>query len=523
MMSISLDVLALTMAAFATAAVSSLLITPFVIRISVARGLLDFPGGRRIHTRAVPTLGGTAVLVGMLSGLAILWLIGTSAGWSPRTSYTFNSADMRFLAGLLLGGGALFVTGFVDDLVMLRPGSKLLMQTLAALALYNLGFRIDAVTLTPGVQLAFGWLSFPVTVAWIIGITNAFNLIDGLDGLASGIAIIALITSAMASVLIGYPPGVMLCGCLAGALLGFLRHNFSPARIFLGNSGSLLVGVSLAALTVKSASGAAGPLLIVVPLFAMAVPILDTTISIARRWLRGVPISSPDSRHIHHQLLALGLSHRGVAMVLCLAAALIALVGVTLPFVSPPVGVWIAAAGGALGLLILPDAFRRLHYHEFEETGSAVVSGVRKARRAIRDRIGARDTADQIGQIREIGEVSRLLESNAARFEFLHMEICRESAAVQRDGDATRLGAWKLDYPVYMQEGNGDPIVLRVWCRKEGGFRPYGAERVARIVGPALEDWLKVHAWVDLGRADSALDEADGTDGRVIRLGITPR
>src|SRR5690606_28021343 len=155
-----------------------------------------------------------------------------------------------------------------------------------------------------------GWMALPVTLLWIVGVTNAFNLIDGLDGLATGIALVALGTTAIAAVLLGNPEVLVVCLALTGALIGFLRYNFNPARIFLGDSGSLFIGFLLAVLSVHGSMKSATAVLILVPLSALALPLLDTFLAIGRRRLRGGPLSRADSRHIHHPLLAIEFTHR---------------------------------------------------------------------------------------------------------------------------------------------------------------------------------------------------------------------
>jgi len=497
--------------ATAAAGVTSLLVTPLVMRFALARNLLDVPGDRRVHVAAVPSLGGVAVFSGLLGGLLVFW--GTAPG------STFSPEEGRFVFGLLAGGACLFLAGVVDDVVGLRPAAKVGVQILAALAVYHFGFRIEVLAFGTDMSVSLGWLGLPLTVFWIVGVTNAFNLIDGLDGLATGIALVALATITLVGGMLGSSPVVVAAACLAGALLGFVRYNVNPAKIFLGDSGSLFIGFMLAVVSVQGARRGDGAVLALVPLFALALPLLDTSLAVARRWLRGTPISAPDRRHVHHRLLAVGLNQRQAVLVMWSASLSLAFLGVCLAFAPPPMAVWVGVAGGGGVLLLLLVALRSLRYHEFEETGSALVSALRKGRRAVRDRIQARDTAEWISTASDLTEINTTLASNASRFEFLHMEICPESAGGRR-GENLRVGAWKLDYPVTNGLGGHDPLVLRIWCRREGSFRPYGAERVARIIGPPLEEWLRdrpLIAILDLGQPPPAPPPLDPVEPRVLR------
>ena len=339
-----------------------------------------------------------------------------------------------------------------------------------------------------------GWLSLPLTLLWIVGVTNAFNLIDGLDGLATGIALVALGTTLTVAFVLGNVEVVVVCVALLGALLGFLRYNFNPARIFLGDSGSLFIGFMLAVLSVYGSMKSATAVLVTIPLFALAVPLLDTTLAILRRWLRGVPLSQADGRHIHHRLLALGMTHRHAVILLHASAAILAVLGLSLVFAPPPAIVSVAAAGGGVMLFLLLYSLHRLQYHEFVEAGAVVASGLFRMRRVIRDQIYAQDVAQVIERAETVEQIAAILEDHAPTFGFLHMEMCRETAAGSRplvlfNGHAAR--AWKLDYPVTPHDFvDGEDYVLRIWCNPQVGPHLYGAERVARVLAPVIEDWI---------------------------------
>ncbi|HEX2092503.1 MAG TPA: MraY family glycosyltransferase [Longimicrobiaceae bacterium] len=475
-------------AIFVVALLTGAILTPLVIRTAIAWEMLDPPHeDRRVHTEPIPRVGGVAVFVAMGVGLllsALAALFGIEVLNGPRS----------FFYGVLFGGGIIFATGLVDDVRGLRPGAKLAAQLVAASVAYAYGFRIEILGVG-STELTLGWFSLPLTILWIVGVTNAFNLIDGLDGLATGIALVALLTTLTVSLALGNVEVSLLSVALLGALFGFLRYNFNPARIFLGDSGSLFIGFMLAVLSVYGSQKSATAILAVVPVFALAIPLLDTTLAILRRWLRGVPLSQADGRHIHHRLLALGLTHRNAVIVLYVAASVLAMLGLSFVFAPPPAVMSVAAAGAGVTLFLLVYGLRRLQYHEFVEAGSVLASGLLRVRRIIRDQICAQDLGQVVRLAETLEEVNAILEDNASAFGFLHMEVCRESAVGSRplvlfDGHAAR--AWKLDYPVTWHDFvEGDDYVLRIWCNPRTGSQLYGAERVAQIVAPVIEEWME--------------------------------
>jgi UDP-GlcNAc:undecaprenyl-phosphate/decaprenyl-phosphate GlcNAc-1-phosphate transferase len=468
------------------AGIASLLITPMLIRMAIRFRLTDSPGGRRIHSQPVPRLGGVAVFLALLIAMTAVMGFEDVAG-------RLTVQEARFFVGLLLGGGLLLGLGIFDDLRGAGPVVKLAVQCTAALLVVHLGVRVEVLSLGGDLDLRLGWLAVPVTVFWVVGVTNAFNLIDGLDGLATGIALVALATTTAMAVAMGRWEVALVSTALFGALLGFLYFNFNPARIFLGDSGSMFVGFMLGVLSVSGSMKSATAVLVIVPLFALALPILDTSLSMVRRWLRGVPISRADARHIHHQLLALGLTQRSVALAMYALAVCLAAVGLTIAFSPPALLAWISAAGGALCLGMILVGMRSLRYHEFFEAGGALVSAARKWRSVIRDRIHARDVATLIAGAGSLEEIQAILTDAAPDFRFAHLEVCEDLAPeppfLRVAAEARRV--WNLEYPLHTA-AEFHPVrrVLRVWCWVERGSRPYGAERVASILAPAINGWI---------------------------------
>ncbi len=310
--------------ALTLAFVVALLTTPAVIVLAHRYGWLDVPTDpRKIHRRPVPRLGGVAVVLAFaapLLGLAV---------YSNRVSDILY-ADLAKVGSFLVGGFAIVLLGVWDDLKGADARLKLTVQSLVALIVWSAGIRIELLGLPFDTQLELAWLSFPLTWLWIVGVTNALNLIDGLDGLAAGVGLIAssvLFTVALVD------HAVLLClvmAALAGALLGFLFYNFNPARIFLGDSGSMFLGFVLATVSIWTHRKGATAAAVLIPVMALGLPLLDTALAFVRRVITKSNPFDADRDHVHHRLLALGLSHRNAVLTLYTASGVFALAALAL-------------------------------------------------------------------------------------------------------------------------------------------------------------------------------------------------
>jgi UDP-GlcNAc:undecaprenyl-phosphate GlcNAc-1-phosphate transferase len=252
------------------------------------------------------------------------------------------------MIGMLIGGAIVTLVGALDDRYDLSPKVKLLGQVIAATVVVASGVRMDFVTIPFGDGTQIGWIGIPITILWIVGVTNAINLIDGLDGLAAGVSAIATGTILALALMMGNVTVAILSAVLLGSILGFLVFNFHPAKIFMGDSGALFLGFTLATLSVLGFKQAT-LVSFVVPLFILGVPLSDTFFAIVRRVHNRMPISAADKNHLHHCLLALGLSHRNTVLVIYGIAALFA----TSALVLSTVAQWVALIVIALTLLIL--------------------------------------------------------------------------------------------------------------------------------------------------------------------------
>ena len=465
---------------------------PPVMRLAISKHWLDEPDGvRRGHSRPVPRLGGVGIFGGVVLAFGAAPLIALLANVPPAVPH------LTSVTALIVSTAVLFLIGLCDDLRGVSPLVKLGGQTLAAIVVVYAGFRVDVLIFPPAYQLSLGWLSIPVTIVWLVGVSNALNLVDGLDGLAGGVSVIALLAATAAAVVVGNTTIPWYTLALGGALLGFLRYNFPPAKIFLGDSGSLVVGFLLAVLTVKGATRPDQSTYALAPIFALSFPLLDTGIAMLRRWLRGTPLSRADARHIHHQLRALGLSPRKAVIAIYIESAVVAVLGLCVTFAPPEFTVAVACAGGAILIFIMVYGVRWLEYHEFLEAGASFTSAARQARWVIQDKINARDVATLIRKADSFEKLMAIVEESAPLFRFSHMELQHGSS--QRHlpthiaGELHTARFCKLEYPIAQPVAKPTEFVtLNIWCTTETLRRPVGAERVARILGPAISGWLEV-------------------------------
>lgn len=280
--------------AFLIALAAAYGLTPAVKVLANRIGALDKPGERKIHTRSLPLLGGVAIYAGFC--LAVLFTLGA------------RNLQIR---GILLGATLIVLLGMVDDFRPLPARLKLLGQVLiAAVVVIPFGVRIEWLTNPMSGMVYLGRLGIPLTIVWFVAVINTVNLSDGLDGLAAGISSIAAATLFLIAWKAGQGQVLILTAALAGGALGFLRYNFSPAKIFMGDSGSMFLGFVLAAVAVQGAMKSAATIALAVPILALGVPVFDTSFAIIRRFLNGRPIYEADRDHLHHRLLQMGLNQR---------------------------------------------------------------------------------------------------------------------------------------------------------------------------------------------------------------------
>ncbi len=312
-------------AVFVVAAFVSAILTPLVRRLALKLGAVSRPGGRNVNERAVPRMGGVAVTIATLAALAAAFLAHSSV-----VAAALRGERLK-IVGLLAGGVTLCAVGCFDDMRRMRPLYKLLVQVAVASLAFACGYRIEAVKLPLFGELSMGVFALPVTVLWIVGVTNAINLIDGLDGLAAGAAFFAGMTNFVVAYVNDSTLVAATMAAMLGAVAGFLFFNFNPARIFMGDSGSYFLGFVLGTVSLAGASQKASTAVsLLVPVIALGLPIVDLLATIVRRFLEKKSIFAADRGHIHHRLLDMGLTHR---------RAVLLLYGVCLLLTSAAIGV----------------------------------------------------------------------------------------------------------------------------------------------------------------------------------------
>ncbi|KRM89292.1 undecaprenyl-phosphate alpha-N-acetylglucosaminephosphotransferase [Liquorilactobacillus vini DSM 20605] len=302
------------------AGVLSLVLTPLVRRLAFKIGAVDNPNARRVNKIPMPTMGGLAIFLSF--NFVNFFLLRQQ--YPTQQLWTLLVAEIVILA-----------TGIIDDIYELSPRQKLIGETLAALVVFFLcGIKMTTLTLPFLGSIELGWLSLPVTVIWILAITNAVNLIDGLDGLAAGVAIIALATSGITGYLFLNVAGTyvsIMMFTLVAAIAGFLPYNFHPAKIYLGDTGALFIGFMIAVFSLYGLKNATF-ITIVIPVIILGVPITDTVYAILRRILNKKPISQADKHHLHHRLMEIGLSHTQTVLVIYGIALIFSFIALLYPF-----------------------------------------------------------------------------------------------------------------------------------------------------------------------------------------------
>ena len=315
------------------------LFTPLLIRMAPRMGTMDMPNERKVHCQPIPRFGGPGIYLGftVAAFLGLFFFNRTLLVSLPDAYY-----------GLFVGQFIIFGVGAYDDIKGSSPLIKFGAQIAAAAVVIAMGATIPIVTIPSiehfatkhalSVHIA-GALSWALPMLWIVGITNAFNLIDGLDGLAAGLAFIAAATLFIAAVNMGNLPGCMMYTALAGAALSFLRFNYYPAKIFLGDSGSMFIGFTLASLSIIGRQKSTTAAILLTPLVVMGIPIFDTLLAIVRRLLERRPIFSADKKHLHHSLLARGLHHKSAVNAIYAAALIVVVVSMTAGILAHKIGI----------------------------------------------------------------------------------------------------------------------------------------------------------------------------------------
>ena len=375
----------------------ALVATRYVRNFANAKGWTEAPTtDRHVHSIPIPRLGGVAIYFSFMTAM----LLATAL---PRLLRMPQVLPLKPTLGLLGAATTVFLLGLVDDLRCLSPYWKFAIQAFAGVWLYTSGLSVERIALISH-ESTFRWMfSLPLTVFWVLLITNAFNLIDGLDGLAAGSALFSTLVLFLLSLIMPNPLVAFLTVALAGATLGFLRFNFHPATIFLGDSGSLFLGFMLAALALAGSQKAPTIVAIAIPLVALGLPILDVTLAVARRFLTAKPLFLADKHHIHHKLLKRGLSQRETVLILYMVTAAFGFLSLIVLHDRRTVALVLAVVG--IGVLI---GVQQLRYQEFAEMASAVQRFARR-RQVLANHVAIRQASERLVGCDELGTICAIL------------------------------------------------------------------------------------------------------------------
>lgn len=331
-------------------------LTPPVKRFAELIGAVDQPSERRINKVPIPRMGGLAIFLGFVLTALLFVPLSTQ------------------VTGILLGAVIIAVMGAVDDIVSLNPWVKLLGQVVAAVVVIRCGVVFDAISNpNPLSEVAFieiGWLSVPLTVFWIVACTNAVNLIDGLDGLAVGVSAISSLTMLVVSLIVSEPAVSLLLAALTGACLGFMPYNLNPAKIFMGDVGSQLLGFVLSTVSILGLFKMHAIITFVVPFLALALPLTDTTFAFFRRILRGQSPFHPDRGHLHHRLLDMGLSQKQAVAFMYGISAVLGIAAVLMTWTNPVLRIGCVVLAFGISITVWLFVFRRnpkLHVNRRED------------------------------------------------------------------------------------------------------------------------------------------------------------
>ena len=396
----------------------SFLLTRSVRDFATVHGWVAIPTQERhVHSSALPRLGGVAIFLSFFAcmGLAAIWYVR-----HPAAPLHFLQTMLTILAP----AGLIFLLGVYDDLRGVGPYFKFAVQGIAATLLYAGGLRIVNIPVILGDRVLPWYIGLGLTVIWVLAITNAFNLIDGLDGLAAGSALFSTMVAFVVALLNGPPLVEVMAIALAGSILGFLRYNFNPATIFLGDSGSLFIGFLLSAFALEGAQKAPTIVAVAIPIVSFGLPILETVLSVIRRLISGRPVFTADAEHIHHKLLQHGMTHRQVVILLYGVSAVFAMLSLFLLWPSgSSLGLVLAVVG--IGIWI---GVQHLGYLEFGELARVAHRTLNQPQIFVNN-LAIRRATEELKVARDYAQVRRILTAAFGTNDFDAFELKLELLA----------------------------------------------------------------------------------------------
>lgn len=413
----------------------SLLITPIIRILALRCNLVDLPdNNRKVHKTPIPRVGGVAIAAAYFG--SVLGITAFIAYYGAMTNSGLGAVKSIAPAALVI-----FLIGLIDDIINLKAWHKFGVQIVAAGMVVSAGVHIHGAAFS--VHPLLGAVG---TILWLVACTNAVNLIDGLDGLAAGISFLATLTALIASLMSGNAGLAVATAPLAGALMGFLVFNFNPARIFLGDSGSLLLGFLLGCYSILWSGTSATALEMGAPLIALAVPLTDTTLAIARRFLRGQPIFKADRSHIHHRLLAVGMSHRKTVLLLYGVAGIAGLLSLCLICAPDRWGRVVLVAFACAAMV----GIRQLGYAEFGALRGVLLRG--GLQREIRTQLAAQRLEKGLKAATTAEHCWTLIEDVCEELGFHATRMQVAGRTFEGCGDSSSLRSWSMRIPISEHE-----------------------------------------------------------------------
>ncbi len=458
-----------------------------------AMGWVDYPDrSRKLHGTPIPRLGGFPISIAFFSSILLLH-------WAPTTLAEYFRTHADDVYKIFLPSLVVLALGAWDDIRGLSPYAKLAVQIAAGYWLYAQGLSISHIGVpgTSGIHL--GVFSLPVTLLWIVGITNAFNLVDGLDGLASGVAFFAATTMFVVAVLQRNIELTILTASLSGATLAFLRFNFNPATVFLGDSGSYFLGFLLAAFALLWQAKASTLVAVVAPLLTLGLPIAEVGISVFRRLVRGQPVFSADREHIHHRLLGQGLTPRRAAVVLYMVCGVLSIISLLLAN-------WQTRDTGLILLVLVAAGWlgvQQLGYHEFGEMGDSIRRGLFQQRRMIDSHVRLRNLGHLLQQAAQWEDLLAILRDAGRELGFHEMELDLSGknqplgiapvtviSCVVEDATVTSRSHrhperfWRVNIPVGSREGDNSRLIFA--SELSATSTPYLVSTLVQVISSSL-------------------------------------
>jgi UDP-GlcNAc:undecaprenyl-phosphate GlcNAc-1-phosphate transferase len=444
---------------FSAAFIIALFMVPPMRQLSFRLNALDWGTGRRVHEGIVPRLGGVGIYLAFAIPMVVLLLRGS---WAP---------GMQMKMGAILAASTLvLLIGVYDDMKSASIRNKLFAEVCAGLIIFAAGARIDVLTnpFDPGSMIQLGWMSLPVTLLWIVVITNAINLTDGLDGLAAGTGIFISVTLLVVTGAKDMVLGLTLV-ILIGSLLGFLRHNFPPATIFMGDSGSLFTGFILGSYTIVSSGKATAMATVMLPILAFGLPLLDMSYAVLRRHHRGLPLGEADREHIHHKLLDMGLSKKSVLFTLY--AVNLCLMVVILLFLSRHFSFrYLGVTLMAVVAVVAVAGLQLLGYVNFSSIASDQARGFRLSRQRRYFAYLVRSFGRNAAMAGSGEEMETFLERLFRQYRFGAVDIFLEAAGAEPvySYRAEEDAPVRLEFPVRGEEGLVGRVVLQAGGDEDG-------------------------------------------------------